>query len=301
LPDGLETVLSVQAMFPPTSATEMAGLPGENAIADAAAVGDLAGPNGVWELLAQRLRDIPEYVDLFDAAYDDVDDASDITFVHAANAIAAFEAVTWRADNSPFDRYLRGNPSAMSPSARRGMRLFYGRAGCASCHSGVFQTDQGFHAIAMPQVGPGKGDGFDGREDFGLERVTGLASDRYKFRTPTLRNVALTSPYGHAGAYRSLEEVVLHHLDPVGSLESYDPASAMLPSRADLDVHDFVVQSDPARRAAIGAANELKPVSLSKREIQQLLEFLQALTDPASIDLRGDVPARVPSGAPIAD
>ena len=53
----------------------------------------------------------------------------------------------------------------------------------------------------MPQIGPGKGDGFDGHEDFGRERVTGDARDRHKFRTPTLRNVALTAPWGHAGAY----------------------------------------------------------------------------------------------------
>ena len=88
------------------------------------------------------------------------------------------------------------------------MRLFYGKADCASCHSGAFQTDHDFHAIAMPQLGPGKGDGFRGREDFGRERVTGDPTDRFRFRTPTLRNVALTGPWGHTGAYATLEAVV---------------------------------------------------------------------------------------------
>ena len=112
LPDNLENVLACQAMFPVTSATEMAGQEGENSVADAAAAGNLAGPGGVWEQLALRLQAIPEYVDMFKAAFPKGDyrvkKASDITYAHAANAIAAFEGAAWRADNSPFDQFLRG-------------------------------------------------------------------------------------------------------------------------------------------------------------------------------------------------
>ena len=115
LPNGLDNVLAVQAMFPVTSGAEMAGQPGENNQADAAAKGNLAGPGGVWEQLAERLQAIPEYVSLFQAAYPaEIFGADDITYVHAANAIAAFEAETWRFDNSPFDRFLRGNFFALS-------------------------------------------------------------------------------------------------------------------------------------------------------------------------------------------
>ncbi len=301
LPPGLDSPLAVQAMFPPTSGTEMAGRPGENDVADAAAAGDLAGPDGVWEQLSRRLRAIPEYVGMFRAAFSDVSEPEDIRFVHVANAIAAFEAVTWRADDSPFDRYLRGEHQAMSLSARRGMRLFYGEAGCGDCHAGTFQTDHEFHAIAMPQIGPGKGDGFDGHEDFGHERVSGDPGDRYRFRTPSLRNVALTAPYGHDGAYAELEAVVRHHLDAVAALEGYDPTQAVLPSRPDLDAVDLVVHGDPVRRAAIAAASELPPVALSEDQLRRLLDFLHALTDPSSIDLKRDVPSRVPSGLPVAD
>ena len=105
LPPGLDSPLAAQAMFPVTSATEMAGQAGENAIADAAAAGDLAGPNGVWAQLAERLGGIDGYVEQFISVFDDIDSAQDIRFTHAANAIAAFEARNWRADNSPFDRY----------------------------------------------------------------------------------------------------------------------------------------------------------------------------------------------------
>lgn len=301
LPHGLESVLAAQAMFPVTSAAEMAGEADENPVGRAAAAGRLTGRRGVWALLARRLQAIPEYVDLFAVAFPDVHRRRDITFVHAANAIAAFEEAAWRSDDSPFDRFLRGETGAMSRRAKRGMDTFYGPGGCSGCHVGPLQTDMDFHAIAMPQIGPGKGDGPDGHDDFGLEQVTGREGDRFKFRTPSLRNVAITGPWGHAGAYNSLEAVVRHHLDPVASLESYDPEQAVLPSRPNLDRHDFVVMSDPDRVAAIAAANERRVTPLSDRQVADLIEFLQALTDPAMLDLRDDVPKRVPSGLPVFD
>jgi cytochrome c peroxidase len=287
-------------MFPVTSGTEMAGQAGENAIANAAAVENLPL---VWSLLAERLRENPVYVDLFMRVYPDLSTPREITFTHAANAIGAFEAVAWRADNSPFDRYLRGDKRAMSREAKRGMKLFYGSFNCVSCHSGVFQTDHKFHAIAMPQIGPGKGDGPNGHADFGRERVTGARLDRYKFRTPSLRNVVLTGPWGHDGAYDSLRGIVLHHLDPQGALDEYDISQAVLSWRADLSTIDSEVMGDPDQVAAIAEACELQERRADglQRKVSDLIAFLHALTDPASLDLRSDVPATVPSGLPLAE
>ncbi len=335
LPTGLDNLLAAQAMFPVTSAGEMAGAKGENPVADAASLNNAAGPGGVWELLAERLQEIPEYVDLFKAAFPNVSEASDISFVHAANAIASFEADAFRADDSPFDRYLRGDTKAMGDSARRGMDLFYGEANCSSCHSGKFQTDHSFHAIAMPQIGPGKGDGKHSDywretgqqafvEDFGRGRVTVRAEDNFKFRTPSLRGVAVTGPWGHAGAYESLEAVVRHHLDPVASLEEYrTEASPLVPldnvleltasgSRFQHDlmtsgrrngflVRDTWVQKHPELRGRIAAANELQPIELSDGRVADLLAFLEALTDPAMVDMQSLEPKRVPSGLPVVD
>lgn len=298
LPPGLDSALAVQAMFPVTSGTEMAGQPGENPVADAAAASDLLR---VWELLAERLRGIDGYVTRFVAAFDDVQGPMDITMMHAANAIAAFEAAAWRADDSPFDRFLRGERGALSRVQRHGMWLFYGKAGCSACHGGVLQTDHSFRAIAMPQVGPGKGDGASGYEDFGRERVTGQPSDRYRFRVPALRNVALTAPYGHDGAYDTLEAVVRHHLDPVRALYEFDFAQVLLPSRPDLDDHDRYAIEDTSILASIAAASELAPTPLRDGEVRALIAFLHALTDPAMLDLRRNVPASVPSGLPVAD
>jgi cytochrome c peroxidase len=313
LPYNLENVLACQAMFPVTSATEMAGQAGENTVADAAAAGNLAGQGGVWEQLAQRLQDIPEYVTMFQAAFPgDVVSASDINFGHAANAISAFEGEAWRADNSPFDQYLRGDKGAMSENAQAGMELFYegdanGNA-CASCHSGLYQSDQSFHAIAMPQIGSGRGSNSPGQtgghEDFGREQVTGNPVDTLKFRTPILRNVALTAPYGHAGAYDTLRAVVEHHLDAVNSLYTYnDNRQAILPTHPDLDDENYIAMDDSDIVNFIADNNELAPMYFSDEDVSHILDFLNALTDTSSIDLRRDqdVVNGVPSGLPLDD
>ena len=308
LPLGLDNVLAAQALFPVTSGTEMAGQPLENSIADATAAGNLAGAGGVWQQLAGRLQAIPEYVERFKQAYPDVSAAGDITIVHVANAIAAFEAMAWRCDNSPFDRYLRGDKKAMSGLAQKGMKLFYGKAGCGSCHSGPLQTDHGFHAIAMPQIGPGKGDNAldvynDGRDDLGLGRETGNPADNHKFRTPSLRQLIVTQPYGHAGAYATVEAVIRHHLDPIAGLENYDRSQAVLQPRDDLDALDFVVMDDPVRRQLIADANELQPnPKLRDEDVDALVKFMYALTDFACINLNADVPMEgVPSQLPLFD
>ena len=294
---GIDSALAAQAAFPPTSNTEMAGQAGENKVANAAAVGDV---QQVWKLLTGRVMAIDEYKNLIHQAYPGVND-SDITFAHIANAIGAFEAAAYRADKSPFDQYLRGDNNAMSDNAKRGMKLFHGKAQCATCHTGKFQTDHQFHALGIPQIGPGKGNGFSNHDDFGRELVTAITNDRYKFRTPTLRNIAMTGPWGHDGAYNTLDAVIRHHLDPKNSLNTYDVTQAVLPSRADLDAIDFQVHNDPVSRSDLADAIEIMPVVLTDYEIKLLTDFLHTLTDPASLDMRATAPARVPSGLPLAD
>jgi cytochrome c peroxidase len=273
---------------------------------------------------------------MFRAAYPEVKGANDLNFIRVANAIAAFEATAFRSTGSPFDQFLESrDTSVMGEPAIRGMELFYGEAGCGSCHSGRFQTDHDFHAIAMPQIGPGKGDGSDQSywkatgfkrrlEDRGRFRATFRQEDMYKFGTPSLRNVELTGPWGHAGAYTTLEDVIRHHLDPITGLESYSINQAVLPAvelvieetgqgaglhydpvnparMADYRKRDGWVQTSPPLRRAIADANELAPRNLTDTEVSDLIEFLKALTDPNSRDMRHLVPASVPSGLPVRD
>jgi len=140
-----------------------------------------------------------------------------------------------------------------------------------------------------------------GYEVFGRERLTGDPADRYRFRTPSLRNVALTVPWGHTGAFATLEAVVQHHLDPLASLYGYDTQQAALPPRPDLDALDFLAHNDSAVLSSIDAANERAPMQLSPKKLADLMAFRRALTDTASLDLRADVPTRVPSGPTLAE
>ena len=153
LPFGFEFALDALSIFAQTDLQEMTGQPGTNELADAS----LIHPQiGVWDGLVARLGAIPEYVDLFMLAFPlEVALPGDISIVHVGKAIGAFQADAFRADDSPFDRYLRGDKKAMNKNAVRGMKLFYGKAECSNCHSGVFQTDHDFHAIGIPQIGPG--------------------------------------------------------------------------------------------------------------------------------------------------
>lgn len=287
---GFASVLSAQAMFPVLSGDEMAGHYSESDVAQAVRQGFMTGPDGVWSILTTRVGGIPAYRDAFEGVIGD----REIAFTDISNMIAAFIAREWRADDSAFDAYLRDGTELPEP-AMKGLALFYGKAGCSGCHSGPFQTDHDFHAIAMPQIGPGKAARFESHSrDRGRMRVTGDAADAYRFRTPSLRNIVHTAPYGHAGAYGSLESVVRHHLDPVASLHGYDPGQAVLPDLP--GAVDFKLLGQVDQVAAIAAANELAPVSLTDEEVVQLLAFLEALSDEQSLAGRMGIPGRVPSG-----
>ncbi|WP_127104708.1 cytochrome-c peroxidase [Pararhodobacter zhoushanensis] len=288
---GFDSMLSAQTMFPVVSPDEMAGHYQENEISTAVRLGMLTGPDGAWARLAARVAAVPGYAERFAAVYPEIAAGRAIGFTDVSNAIAAFMEFEFRSDSAPFDAVLRGE-ATMGPLAGEGMALFYGPAGCSGCHSGPFLTDHSFHAMGEPQLGPGKGARFETHHrDEGRYRVTGAAADWYAFRTPALRNVALTAPYGHAGAHRTLEAFLAGH-GQGAALAGYDRSEAVLPSLA---VSDWAVMDDPAQVAAIAAAAEGGPV-LEPGEIAALVAFLQTLTDPVAVEGRLGVPEAVPSG-----
>ena len=291
---GFASVLSAQSMFPVLSPDEMAGHYTESDVARAVRQGFLTGEDGAWSLISARVADIKEY----QSAFEQINGPGhSVTFTDISDVIAEFIAFEWRADDSPFDQYLRtGEP--LPKAANLGMSLFYGKAQCSTCHAGQFQTDHDFHAIALPQVGPGKSARFETHaRDEGRLRVTGNPADSYKFRTPSLRNIAQTAPYGHNGAYATLEAMIRHHLDPVASLKAYNVAQLVLPDLP--NSQDFRATHDPDEQAAIAAANELSPSNLSETEIIQIVAFLNALSDTASLAGKLGVPQTVPSGLPV--
>lgn len=142
----------------------------------------------------ERLREFTEYREMFARAYGG-NGADQITPDNVAHALASFQR-TLNTPNSPFDRYLRGDLAALTDAQKRGMAAFADN-GCTACHSGPALTDSQFHAIQVP-----------GSTDEGRFVVTGDPGDRFRFKTPTLRNVALTYPYFNNGGVETLEEAV---------------------------------------------------------------------------------------------
>ncbi|MGR3485889.1 MAG: cytochrome-c peroxidase [Paracoccaceae bacterium] len=294
LPDGLTSILAAQALFPLSAQFEMAGNVGENDVTGA--VHDRI--DGGWPIVAARVAAVPGYVELFADAYADVDSPADIDITHVAEALGAFVDANHRSYDSPFDRYLAGQP--LPPQAEAGRALFYGDAGCADCHSGPLMTDQDFHALGLPAFGPGRTRTFDQvPRDVGRMGVTDLTADAYRFRTPPLRNVALTGPWGHNGAWPTLADAIRHHADPEGARAAWAPDMAALPDIPWLSPGDFAVQADRFEMARQAARPlDIAPVALTEAEIAQLEAFLHALTGDGARD-PAPAPESVPSGLPV--
>ena len=294
---GFAGLLSAQTMFPVLSADEMAGHYQENDVSKAVRQGRITGTGGAWDILAKRVDGVPEYRARFAAFDASVGAGGQITFTQISDAIAAFVAFEWRASETAFDRALRGGPP-LPLQAVRGQELFFGSAGCSTCHSGVLLSDQAFHPMALPQLGPGKAARFETHQrDDGRFRVTGRKEDAFAFRTPMLRNVVHTGPWGHAGAHSDLADFLRYHVNPVDGLETYVRQAKLveLPGA----VPDWTIMENDALRAEIGQSYRGGNVPLKDAEITALLAFLDALTDTTSLAGRLGIPEKVPSGLPI--
>lgn len=295
--EGLENILAVQAMFPVTSRDEMRG-----EIGDRTSTGEInelalisnAMPQVVWHRLMLRLKKIPKYVELFEAAYPGVA-LEDLGFQHAANAIAAFETEAFTFHDSPWDLYMDGVTNAIDESAKRGAVLFYGKANCSSCHSGNLMSDQQAHNIGVPQLGPGKGNSEP--LDVGRYLETGDQADAFAFRTPSLKNTAITGPWMHNGAYNSLEEAVRHHLYPQQYLQQYD--ASKLPEELRTTFQD----NEEVKQRMLGQIDQHLKLErpLVEQEIGDILSFLYTLTDQSALELEHLIPSKVPSGLPVKD
>ncbi|MDW3225483.1 MAG: cytochrome c peroxidase [Paracoccaceae bacterium] len=291
---GFANLLSAQTMFPVLSADEMAGHYSENDVAQAVRQGRITGQGGAWGKLSARVSETPGYAPLIAEAFPEVEN---LTFTDISDAIAAFVAFEWRSDTSAFDAYLRGSAD-MPAAAKLGMDLFYGEGGCSTCHTGKFQTDHDFHAMGVPQFGPGKAARFESHaRDLGRMRVTGREADAYAFRTPSLRNVVQTGPYGHTGSHSDLAQFILDHASPIDALDRFDRSDVVLPDLPEVD--DWRHVNDPVEQAALREAIALSPVTLDPPDVAALVAFLEQLSDPVALEGRLGIPVAVPSGLPI--
>jgi cytochrome c peroxidase len=229
------------------------------------------GMAGKEALLFQRLKAVPTYQRLFAKAFPDQARASEnelYSLSTVTKALAAFER-TLLSFNSSYDRYkYGGQQAAISRAARRGEALFFSeKLECHHCHGSFLFTDNIKHTrLAFPEKGfhntglyneDGKGAYPTGHE--GIAEFTGRDEDMGKFRTPSLRNVALTAPYMHDGSIDSLEDVIRTHYAKQGRAVTAGKAANPLRSQ-------FIVG-----------------FTVSDEEVADLIEFLKSLTDESFV------------------
>lgn len=275
-PDAGATLSEAQSRFPVTSTEEMRGfdfvLDGSNAELRTA--------------LEQRLRDDGRWTAEFDTAFG----SSEISYARIAEALGAYEDSQVFTD-TPWRAYVQGELGAIGESAKRGALLFFrtrdeGGANCASCHTGDFFTDEDFHSICAPQLGRGKGDGLVGTmltNDYGRARENDDRNYRFSFRTSSLLNVSATGPYLHAGAYDNLADVVRHHLDPQAAIDRFDPADVPAAASEDYD-RNTQEMLDFLGVSGRGIDSLRAPIEHSDQDVEDLVAFLETLTDPCVLD-----------------
>ncbi|HNN14284.1 MAG TPA: parallel beta-helix domain-containing protein [Anaerolineales bacterium] len=230
--DGRAATLEAQMEIPLTNRDEMGADPDET---------------------VTELKAIPAYVDLFEKAFGSQDA---VTFENIQLAIAAFER-TLITNDSPFDRYATGEVNALTPAQRRGLGLFRSAATrCFECHAAPTFSDDSFSVTGVPDLP-------DQPHDAGRKEVEAASLDG-AFKAPTLRNIALTAPYMHNGAFATLEEVVGFYAKGGGRDAGVQ----------NIDIHVLGFE-------------------LTDQEKADLVAFLYALTDEGNLP---EIPASVPSG-----
>lgn len=293
LPNASSNPLAAQAMLPVLNRQEMRGVPGDVDVFgepnELAAIED-GQHEAIWAAVMDRLLAIPEYEQLFESAFPET---FALRFEDAAEAIAAFQREAFTRTNTPFDRYLGRDDAALTAQEKRGALLFFGEAQCSSCHNGPFLGAETFANVGAPQVGPGVG-----RQkplDLGRFEIDEFEHYQFAFRVPPLRNVELTAPYMHSGAYATLENVVRHYQDVPRAMRAYD-VSQLAPALRDS------YHGDDATIIDVFETLDFRfhqPLDFTETEIRELVAFLKALTDPSARDLGSIVPDRVPSGLPV--
>jgi len=214
-------------------------------------------------LVIERIRQTPQYAQKFAEVA-----GGEPTYGRILNAVAAYLR-TLRSHDAPFDKHLRGDKEALSEPARAGMQLFTGKANCVRCHNGPLLTDNGFHNLGLKTSASifkepqrhitfrrffrtfGVSNYANLRTDLGLYSVTKRDSDRGKFRTPSLREVARTAPYMHDGSLATLQDVVAFYNRGGGDSGARQKDS------------------------------QLTPLGLTGQEQSNLVEFLKSLDSPS--------------------
>ncbi len=262
------SILSVAAIMPILERDELMGTTTNifkrNEIADE--VGDKLYNNrynSISKIIKKRIyeSDDPEIIQLKNSLESIGTIKENFELADVGNLLADFIEDKFQCTESKWDQYLQGNINILSKEEKAGAVLFFGKGKCSSCHSGNLFSDFEFHSIGSPQ-------GYFGpharHRDIGRAGVTNRANDKFKFKTPPLIEVSKTAPYGHSGAFPTLFDIVLYHINPIEFYKNNDEYS-----KADY----FIIGKLLNSRDRV-----LSTVDLDKmEEMVQIIAFLQTL------------------------
>ena len=227
---------------------------------------DVAEAKKMYELLTTRVKEDNLLANGIISAFEIKQ--KDINFRHIAESITDFIRDCFQIRETKFHRFVFKGESLSSPELTGGL-IFYGKGRCALCHTGPYLSDLNFHTIPFPQAGFGK-NGFG--IDYGRYNVTFDDRDLYRFRTPSLINVAKTGPYSHSGSVVTLADAIRFHFDP---LRFFDPSR-----------HDVITRNELYKKIAAWSSSELSIPVMDDGEIKELVWFLKTLSFEASCDLQ---------------
>ncbi len=218
--------------------------------------------NADGRIVQERLKQVPEYLKMWNGIFGDGADP----YGPSMFGVVGEFVKTLASRNAPFDRFKKGDASAISAEAKDGYAIFRGKAGCAACHNGPLGSDGKFHRTGVPDnpavwneplraitmlrhyATLGMPNYMNARTDVGSYAITKDERDRGRFQTPGLRELKYTAPYMHNGVFKTLGEVV----------DFYDRGA--------------------------GAGSGLKPLGLSDAEKKSLVAFLETLSgDPVAV------------------
>ena len=289
---------AAQAHFPVTSTVELKGKAFEDI--DTHGGFNTASRNAARASLVSRMKTTPSNngIPSWPSLFNEAGLQEDFSFTDIGNAIGEYERSQVLVNN-PWKRYVQNNQlDALTTNAKRGAILFLtphneevlpGRngAGCAKCHSGDNFTDEKFHVVAIPQIGRGGGrdNGTGDKNDTGRFFVSGLEDDKFAFRTSPLLNVEVTGPYGHSGAYTTLEGIIRHYGNPAKAVRNYDFSQLQdIPAPQTARMKENTQQALSVLSELVRPKGTPEDFEFNDDEVAQLEAFLLSLTDPCVKD-----------------
>jgi len=250
----IDSLIAMQALFPLVNEIEMKGVlfPKFTNLM-------------VWKELTRRVVENPKYLDYVFEGFNIAD---------IANALAYFQKVEFQVNDTPLDHYISGKIDVLSKNEKKGAIIFFEKGRCARCHFGPLLSNRSFQSVSVPQIGPGQ---TKDKNDEGRFLVTKNVNDKYKFLTQPLRNISLTAPFFHNGAFNGLAEVVDHYNNPSQSIHNYDVGNLQNLFGTNYNEYIFVDRNQYNNFYRVQSLNNIlkTPLRLSNIEKRNLVCFLK--------------------------